>query len=194
MPSVVQHIVAALLAFVATNVDDLFVLAVLFALPAQKPRDVVIGQYVGFFALLVIVAPAAAAGLLIRKEWLVLLAVVPLALAIKAIVSARRAKAEEPVALASKASSLGILTVAGITLGNGGDNFVVYIPLFSRGGASGSLALAAVSLVCVGAWCFVGYRLARLPAVSAAIRRYEHVLTPLMLIALAVWIVVDGLS
>ena len=43
----------AVIAFAATNLDDLFVLLALFSDPKQRPRDVVVGQFLGMATLTV---------------------------------------------------------------------------------------------------------------------------------------------
>lgn len=47
-------ILTATLAFLATNLDDMFLLAAFFAHPKFQTREVVLGQYLGFITLLVV--------------------------------------------------------------------------------------------------------------------------------------------
>jgi cadmium resistance protein CadD (predicted permease) len=51
------------LAFLLTDIDDLFVLVAFFADRAIRPRHVVIGQFAGIAALLASATPVRAAGL-----------------------------------------------------------------------------------------------------------------------------------
>jgi cadmium resistance protein CadD (predicted permease) len=64
--------------FVATNVDDILLLALLFADATLKPRSVILGQVLGIAALVVISAVAVVASLAVPGEFIAWLGVVPL--------------------------------------------------------------------------------------------------------------------
>lgn len=53
-------------------------------------------------------------------------------------------------------SDVGILTVAAVTLANGGDNIGVYVPVFANSGTSGMVAYLVVFLALVAVWCAAG--------------------------------------
>ncbi|HEX8906374.1 MAG TPA: cadmium resistance transporter, partial [Longimicrobiaceae bacterium] len=79
------------------------------------------------------------------------------------------------------------LAVAAVTVANGGDNLGVYIPLFAS--APGAIPVyAAIFAVMTALWCWAGHRLVRIPWIGDRLRRYGHVLLPLVLIALGLWI------
>jgi cadmium resistance protein CadD (predicted permease) len=59
---------AAVLVFVSTNVDDLFVLLLFFGQP-RRASEVVLGQYLGFGAIVLASLVASAGALLVRQEW-----------------------------------------------------------------------------------------------------------------------------
>lgn len=171
---------ASVAAFAATNIDDLFVLMLLFGQANHRAerRKICLGQLLGM-AVLTAVSILGALGLgLVPEGWLRLLGVVPIALGIRAW---READEEEETP-----SAVGVLSAAGLAVANGGDNLGVYIPLFA-GFSAGQLALCAgVFAVMTLLWCLVGEKLAGLPRVSRAIRAYQRVLVPGVLILLGV--------
>lgn len=162
-------------AFAATNVDDLFVLMLLFgqAQSGADRRRITAGQYVGV-ALLTAVSLAGAWGLgRIPAQYLRLLGLVPIALGIRAWL--QRGGPDE-----TAGSALSVLAVAALTVSGGGDNIGVYLPMFTgmNGGEQG-ITLLVFALLC-GLWCLLGSRLAALPAVGKAIARHKGWLVPLV--------------
>ena len=79
------------------------------------------------------------------------------------------------------------LTVAGVTLANGGDNLGVYIPLFATAPQAIGTCVA-VFAVMTALWCALGYLMVNNPWIGDRIRRHGHVLLPPVLIALGLYI------
>ena len=175
--------ITAAAAFAATNVDDLFVLMLLFGQAAHgaERRKIVAGQYVGV-ALLTAVSLVGALGLgRVPEGYLRLLGLIPLALGIRAWMD--RDGGEE-----AKTGALSVAAVAALTVANGGDNIGVYLPLFTQmDGEQQGITLLVFALLC-GLWCFVGSRLAALPAMAQIISRHKGWLVPLVLVLLGVMI------
>jgi cadmium resistance protein CadD (predicted permease) len=84
------------------------------------------------------------------------------------------------------------LTVAGVTLANGGDNIGVYVPVFATTNTAGLITYCAVFLVMVGIWCALGLYLATRPMVANALARWGHILLPVVLIAIGLLILIEG--
>lgn len=114
--------------FAGTNVDDIVVLAVLFlsgrATGTARPWQVWAGQTAGF-AILVTVSVLAALGLtIVPDQWVGLLGLLPLALGVWGLIKAARAHHTGEQITATTAT--GLVSVATLTIVNGGDNLVVY--------------------------------------------------------------------
>lgn len=176
---------AAAAAFAATNIDDLFVLMLLFGQADGKRARLRIaaGQFLGI-GLLTLVSVAAALGLgLVPGSYLRLLGLVPILLGLRAW-KQRNEQEEMP-------SAVGVLSTALLTIANGGDNLGVYIPLFT-GYTAGQLAVTAAvfGLLC-GLWCLLGARLASLPRVRETIHRWKGILVPAVLILLGLSILLS---
>lgn len=181
-----EVLAAAAAAFVSTNVDDIFILMLLFAQAegrAAKGR-IVAGQYLGLGALTA-VSMLCALGLgRVPQGWLRLLGLVPVALGVRAFLI-RNHMEEESV------SAVGVLSTAALTVANGGDNLGVYIPLFAGFSADGLVITAVVFALLCGLWCLLGMKLASLPRVQAVIRRWKGILVPAVLILLGLSIILS---
>jgi cadmium resistance protein CadD (predicted permease) len=182
--------------FVATNVDDIFLLAVLFADRSIQPRALVMGQFAGIGVLVSVSWIAARLALAIPPGWVALLGFAPLLLGILALVSLlRRAPREEDADEAQEnRGQVGrrtwyaqVLAVTAITIANGGDNLGVYIPLFASDPAAVPVHVAAFTVL-TGLWCVLGYYLVNNAIVGDAVRRHAHVALPFVLIALGLYI------
>ena len=184
----VTAVVAAILAFVSTNIDDVLILLVLFS-QGRRPRSVVAGQYLGFGGLVLCSLLISAGALLLPREWVGILGAAPLAIGIKGLASLR---SREAAAGERKRVGMGVLPVAAVTLANGGDNIAVYVPLFARRPWSELLAVVMVFGVLLAVMCAAGYALVRLPVVSALLDRWGHWIAPVVLVGLGVYVFVEA--
>lgn len=185
-----------LVVYVSTNLDDLLVLAVFFADPRVRVSAVIAGRFLGLAALVLASAAAALLALAIPAEWIALLGLVPLCLGLRLLPALRRGQDEDaaenhaaPGPRDGVRNSFGsqALAVAGVTLANGGDNLGVYIPLFATA-PEAIVTYVAVFSVMTALWCALGYALVNNPVVGSRIRRYGHILLPVVLITLGIYI------
>ncbi|PRY39507.1 cadmium resistance transporter [Umezawaea tangerina] len=181
--------------FAVTNVDDILVLALFFAQGAghaRTTRNILLGQYLGFAAILV-VAVAAAFGATFLPEWAVpYLGLLPLALGIRSAVRAWRHRDETEEERTAGQTAPQTLEVAAVTFANGGDNIGVYVPVLATAGIGGMSVYAAVFLVLVAVWVAAGRYFATRPTIAKALSRWGHVLLPVVLIGIGLLILVEG--
>lgn len=184
-------------AFISTNFDDIFMLTLFFAQAKGRKGalKVVAGQYIGMGCLAALSILGALGTQLVPQRYVGLLGFVPLCLGIKAWMDYRsqgnKSRQEEET---SETPGIGSISVALVTMANGGDNIGVYIPVFS-GYSAGELAEAlAVFAVMTALWCRLGYSLGNHPGIKEKIERYQHILVPLILSALGVIILAKSLK
>lgn len=185
--------------FAVTNIDDILILALFFAQGAGHPgstRRIVLGQYLGFAAILAVAAAAAFGATFLPESAIPYLGLLPLALGLKAARQAWKdhrdggdADEEETQA---KEGGPSPLEVAAVTFANGGDNIGVYVPVFATAGVGGMTVYAVVFLVLVAVWCFAGRFFATRPVIAKALARWGHILLPLVLIAIGLLILIEG--
>ena len=131
-------------AFISTNLDDIFMLTLFFAQAKGRKGalKVVAGQYIGMGCLAALSILGALGTQLVTQRYVGLLGFVPLCLGIKAWMDYRsqgnKSRQEEET---GETPGIGIISVALVTMANGGDNIGVYIPVFS-GYSAGELAEA----------------------------------------------------
>ena len=92
-----------------------------------------IGQYLGIISLIALSLTAALIGLFIDPAYIGLLGLVPIYMGMKGIWQLMGNKQENYQSLEKEHSQRtnNVLTVAGVTFSNGGDNIGIYIPLFA---------------------------------------------------------------
>jgi cadmium resistance protein CadD (predicted permease) len=184
----VASFIAALLAFVSTNIDDLFLLLLLYG-QERRPGAVRLGQYLGFGAILVASVVVSAGAALLRPEWLGFFGLAPFAVGVKALfpMGPRR---EERARRPGRAG--GFLPIATVTFANGGDNIAVYAPLFVGRPPAHLAVMIFVFLLMVPLWGWLALRLSRLPVVATALDRWGHWAAPVVLMGLGVYIFVGS--
>ncbi len=127
--------------FAVTNIDDILILSLFFAQGAGQrgsTRKIVIGQYLGFTAILAVAVAAAFGATFLPESAIPYLGLLPLALGIKAgrRVWKNHQDGEDDEGEA-KNGGPNPLEVAGVTFANDGDNIGVYVPVFATAGIGG---------------------------------------------------------
>jgi len=202
MSSFVSDLGIGIAVFVSTNIDDLFLLAAFFADTRLHRLSIVIGQYLGISALVLVSALAALLALTIPDGWIALLGFVPLLMGLAKLRALRVStvdtegdselrRMQQQEHTAERRLGLPVLAVASVTVANGGDNVAVYVPLFAT--AFEAIATYALTFaVLTGAWCALGYLMVNNNVLGGAIRRYGHIILPVVLIALGIYILSDA--
>ena len=160
---VAETTATAVVAFAATNIDDIVVLSVLFARRDEhfQRRHIVAGQYLGF-AVLVAVSLAASAGLLALHDE------------------------------AAAATTMTTTAVASITVANGADNIAIYAPLFATFGTGGITATLLVFFALIALWCLAGLLIGSRPAVIRIVESAGNYAIPVVLIGLGIFILAES--
>ena len=206
----VTAIITGITSFAATNIDDIVILMLFYAQvnATFRKRHILAGQYLGFTAIIIASLPGFFGGLIVPKDWIGLLGLLPIAIGIKELVS-RQDDADAEVqtittdfeqssssktAVAILASVLNPQTVrvAAVTVANGCDNIGIYVPLFASSKLPSLGVILSVFFLLVGVWCYVAYRLTSLPAVANVLTRYGRALVPFVLIGLGIFILLES--
>jgi cadmium resistance transport/sequestration family protein len=206
MSELISAIFAGVTAFIATNLDDLVILMLFFAQTNAvfRPKHIMVGQYLGFGALILASLPGFFGGLMVPKPWIGLLGLLPIAIGLYQLIHQEDENEVQTIAneFQSKIklpilSALGLLApqsyqVAAVTIANGGDNIGIYVPLFAASSAAILGVILSVFLVMVGVWCYGAYQLARYPIVTRVLTQYGAAIVPFVLIGLGIFILIDS--
>jgi cadmium resistance protein CadD (predicted permease) len=119
MSWVLEAVVTGGLSLAATNIDDIFVLMLFFSQTATRFHGwhVVVGQYLGFPALVALSVLGSLGVLVVPQEWSGLMGVVPIFLVVRGLL---RLRDEEPEEAKPIEHCSGIYGVAAVTFANGG--------------------------------------------------------------------------
>ena len=197
---------AALLVFAATNIDDLLLLVVLFSDRRRQrlPGAVLVGQVLGFGAIVLISLLGFCSGLVIPSAWMACLGLLPLALGLRQLLNLRRSEEtanalprgfvghpeqDTPLPAPWRRTSV---KVAALTLANGSDNVSVYLPLFGRL-SQGGVVITLFTFFCglVVLWVFAQW-LSQHSLWQHRIQTLGPRASPLVLMALGVWLLKDS--
>ena len=182
----ITTVVTAVMAYISTNIDDIFVLVFLLCQVrgTAKGRSIA-GHFLGV-GMITLVSMLGALGLQkLPLKYVGLLGLVPIGLGIRAWLC--RDHDEE-----TGSDAVGLWGMALITLGNGADNVGVYLPLFTGFSASERVAATVVFALMTAVWVWLANSLAGFPKVKTAIGRYKTVLVPLVFIALGGFIILES--
>jgi cadmium resistance transport/sequestration family protein len=193
----------AIAAFIATNMDDIIILTLFFAQENSRTRKhhIVIGQYLGFTILILASLPGFFGGLVIKRSIIGLLGFLPIIIGVYQLF--KRDNEEEEIQLVNEDANSKInffrnlinpqvYTVAAVTVANGADNISIYLPLFASINWQKLMITLVVFYLMVGIWCGLGYYFTRHRVISNIFSRYGHILTPLVLIGLGIYILFDS--
>jgi cadmium resistance protein CadD (predicted permease) len=159
----------AVTAFIATNLDDMFILMSFFARNEFSKVSVVLGQYIGIFMLILISMLAYFFKFIIPPSYIAILGIFPIAIGLNHLLNLKKNSSNNlsnkinytnKNALShdnSSISKVNILKVATVTFSNGGDNIGVYAPLFASLTISQIFLTSTTFLVMVGIWCIISY-------------------------------------
>jgi cadmium resistance protein CadD (predicted permease) len=184
--SVLRVVAQAAGLFVVTNIDDIVILALFFARATGRRhavRDIALGQYAGFLAILAVAVAAALGATLLPAAVVPYLGLLPVALGIRAWLE----RDEDDAGLGAP----GLVQVTAVTFANGGDNIGVYVPVFATAGGW-MVVYALVFVVLLAPLIAAGRFLATRPVVARGLARWGHVVLPVVLVVLGVVILVEG--
>ncbi|MEE1616996.1 cadmium resistance transporter [Brachybacterium sp. J153] len=182
--------------FIATNIDDIIVLSLFFARGRGQRGTtlrILVGQYLGFAAILgAAVLVTVGAGAFLPQQAIPYFGLIPLGLGMWAAWNAWRGDDDDDDDAKIEGKNVTILTVAGVTFANGGDNIGVYVPVFLSVSPAAVVAYCVVFLVLVAALVLVAKFVATRRPIAEALERWEHVLFPIVLIGLGIFILISG--
>lgn len=168
-------------AFFGTMIDNFFAFTAQLALTDAKRFRRVSYAHIGGVLVLIIASAAVGSALnFIPLGWAGLLAIAPIALAIHAW--RHRGSGLTP-------QRRGATTTFLVTVGLGGDNIAVWIPILRSQGVLRGVTVAATIVALDIALVFLARLILRHPRVIAGGQRWSEQLTPPLYVALAVLIV-----
>lgn len=199
-------LITGITSFIATNIDDIFILMLFFSKADYRfyPRQVILGQYLGFTLLILLSLPGLFGGLFIPKVWIGLLGLLPIFIGIKELLKKDQNENDEIQLIVTDSSQSKLLlsrifskktySVAAVTVANGGDNVGIYVPLFASGTLLEFGLILGIFYTMLAAWCWVAFLLTRQPKLAKFLTYYGEKITPWVFIGLRIYIIIENKS
>jgi len=206
----ISTVIIGVSAAFATTFDDNLYLTAFFGKVNRsfRAKHVILGEFLGFTALVFASLPGFFGGLLIPEKWVGLLGVLPIIIGISHLMS-REQELETVQAVSDDftfhakpqrhhKSLLGTLRdpqtyrVSAVAIANGGNNIGIYVPLFASSNLPSLGVIVCVCYVTVGVWCFLSYNLTRNPLMAPVLTRFGRKVFPFVLIYLGLSIIIKS--
>lgn len=175
-----------------------------------RPQEIIAGQYLGFGVLILASLPGFLGGFIVPRIWLGWLGLVPLAIGLSSLLKKSENEIDSPTIINPitnhqksrklfKLINPQIYQVAAVTVGNGGDNIGIYVPLFANSSLHQLLIILAVFFIMIAIWCGIAYLFTSHPLVLRVLSPYENAIesvaakvVPLVFIALGIYIFLES--
>jgi cadmium resistance protein CadD (predicted permease) len=186
-------------AFVATNIDDLFILIVFFAKRSFPTSQIILAQYVGMGLLLGVSLVGSLVALVIPHNLLGLIGLFPIAIGIKELLDLRNKKNyDDDVKIVNRVyksrwrTYLPFLVVATVTF-SGGEEIGIYTSIFvTYNSLSEITTVVTVVMLLTGVWCWIAVYLVNRSFLAAQLRRVADRVLPFVLIGLGIYILIEA--
>jgi cadmium resistance transport/sequestration family protein len=199
----IEIIITSVLAFIATNIDDVFIIMLLFSAMSRTMtrRDIYQGQYLGMIVLIILSVTGSFSKLLLSPTYIGLLGLFPIYIGIREWIEVFQDEDEKPEEVISVEPSTsfnknllskGMLSVASVTIANGGDNVGIYIPLFATQEIPALIITISIFLILVYPLLKFSEYVAAHPTIVKYMNRRSAIIFPAVLIALGVYIMIKS--
>jgi cadmium resistance protein CadD (predicted permease) len=185
-----SFLLIAVAAFAASNIGDIFILLAFFLDKKFTTREIILGQYIGICALIVLCLILGAGLSQLPHEYLHWLGFLPIGVGLWMFYKLRFESREieklrqEP----KRAARLGInaISVATIFFADASDNLAVMPPLFARSSPLQIVLLLIIFVLLIGVWSYAAHSLVHHRRLGVVIEKYGAAVAPLVLMVLGV--------
>jgi cadmium resistance protein CadD (predicted permease) len=157
---------------------------------------IVIGQYLGFTTLILASLPGLLTRSIVAPSYLGWLGLIPIALGIKGLWDSNEDDGVNIINSPHLDRSVWrdpyTYTVAGITIGNGGDNIAIYLSFFASQTISTLSMTLTIFYLMMAGWCCAAYYLNQNHLITKIIDRFSQAIVPWIFILLGLYILVSS--
>jgi cadmium resistance protein CadD (predicted permease) len=188
-------------AFVATNIDDLFILMVCFAKRTFPTSQIILGQYVGMGMLLIVALFASLIALILPHNLISLVGLFPIAIGVKELVELRNTATDDDldnkrvvnrISKSRWSTYLPFLVVATITF-SGGEEIGIYASIFATYNSQFEIGtIFVVVMVLTIAWCGIAAYLVHHNFLTGHFRKISKWILSIVLIGIGIDILTEG--
>jgi cadmium resistance protein CadD (predicted permease) len=183
-PAVITAMLLVPVAYAATNLDNLLIMASLGANPASR-RNVILGFVAASIAVLMIASLASFIENLVPARLLGYIGFVPISIGVYLLFSNKASAGGETNSVAAWPA------IAVLLFANSGDTVFALGPLFAESGDDARIGLATGFTLISGLWLLLILTVSSKVAESATLSRLGHRLAPWMMIIVGLYILAD---
>ncbi len=192
----------------ATTFDDNLYLTAFFGKVNRtfRPKHIVLGEFLGFTALVFASLPGFFGGLIVPEAWIGLLGLLPIAIGISNLMSREEEGSVQTVSVLNSSDEpqhrnqsvwatirdRQTYRVSAVTIANGANNIGIYVPLFASSNLHSLGIIVCVCYLTIGLWCFLSYHMTRNPLMAPFLARYGRKIFPFVLIYLGLSILIKS--
>lgn len=192
----------------ATTFDDNLYLTAFFGKVNRtfRPKHIVLGEFLGFTALVFASLPGFFGGLIVPDAWIGLLGLLPIAIGISNLMNREEEGSVQTVSVLNsddepqrRNQSLWATIrdrqtyrVSAVTVANGANNIGIYVPLFASSNLPSLGVIVCVCYLTIGLWCFLSYHMTRNRLAAPVVARYGRKIFPFVLIYLGLSILIKS--
>jgi cadmium resistance protein CadD (predicted permease) len=181
-------LMVSVIAYAATNVDNLTVLLAFLGASKGHTGVVMLGHVCGSLVLIAFALGCAALMLSVPHSYVGFLGIVPLGIGLAKLF--RRWFAGDIAGVGESPRTdrkpISAWLVAVVAISNGSDNVAVYTPLYAGRAVSDDAVITLTLLAMMGVWCFGANYLVSHPVLGSRIKHYGEVILPWVLIAIGI--------
>ncbi len=208
MSWLISTLIIGISAAFATTFDDNLYLTAFFGKVNRtfRPKHIVLGEFLGFTALVFASLPGFFGGLIVPDAWIGLLGFLPIAIGISNLMSREEEGSVQTVSVLNSSDEpqhrnqslwatirdRQTYRVSAVTIANGGNNIGIYVPLFASSNLNSLGVIVCVCYLTVGVWCFLSYYMTRNPLMAPLLARYGRKIFPFVLIYLGLSILIKS--
>jgi len=199
MSELIPTLLVGISAFIATNIDDIVILLLLFSQlnSSFRRRHIIAGQYLGFTVLVIASLPGLFGGLVIPPNLIGLLGLIPIAIGISSLINREEDISQDIIVATAEYQDINTASifnaqtysVAAITIANGSDNISVYVPLFASSNLENFVIILGVFFILIALWCYLADKFTYQTKIANILSQYSSYIFPFVLILLGCFIV-----
>lgn len=182
--------------FVATGIDEMIVLILLFAnaKKLKSIRNIYIGQQIGMTILLLLSLLTVYGIALISGKWIGLLGFLPIIIGLKILFFGEEEGDDEKQEweLKTKKFRSQIVSVALLALTGGAEELVIFIPYFAALDAFDTMIAALTFFVMIPIWCTVCKKISSIDRFQAGVQKYERIILPIVFIGIGLSVLIEN--
>jgi cadmium resistance transport/sequestration family protein len=187
-------IITMIITFIATGIDEMLVLILLFAHAKNKKqiRQVYLGQQIGMTIIVLIVVIAVFGISSFTGKWTGLLGFLPIIIGIMELLE--RNEDDESHGIINRISMFSNLTlrVVIIAIVGGAEELAIYIPYFTSLNWDGVILAVLAFVLMVPIWSTFCYMLGSMKSIYHVVKRFERIVIPVVFIGIGMKVLLES--